>query len=347
MKLDNKELKEAFNCIRDLSPDLLNDILNEISNITDVKLCNEYIKNKIGYIKYEYPGKIEYWIKRGWSLQDSKKYANIKKISRKKNNKSPFKIQTWIDKGYSEIEAEYKCKSLKPIYKEYWINKGYSEIEAEEKSKDVKHTNNIKGAKNSAKNKDNINFKINSPLYIEHYLAKGYSETDSILMLKNRQTTFSKEKCIKKYGEHEGLKIWQNRQEKWQKTLQSKTQLEIDNINKNKKRFNITKMKEKYNDYEIYDIIKQYTNKVWKSEDELIKYFNTIILENPSICYQHIDTIISNVFSKVSFEYLNILNPTEYIRKLLGNNYRFGEQYETNNNIGIGYRKRVKEGLLR
>jgi very-short-patch-repair endonuclease len=33
--------------------------------------------------------------------------------------------------------------------------------------------------------------------------------------LKDRQTTFSKEVCIKKYGEVEGLRVWQERQKLW------------------------------------------------------------------------------------------------------------------------------------
>jgi very-short-patch-repair endonuclease len=54
---------------------------------------------------------------------------------------------------------------------------------------------------------------------IDYYLEQGYSEEDSEKMLKNRQSTFSKEICIKKYGKKEGLKIFTDRQEKWQKSL--------------------------------------------------------------------------------------------------------------------------------
>jgi hypothetical protein len=51
---------------------------------------------------------------------------------------------------------------------------------------------------------------------LEYWIAKGYSEEDAKQKLKERQTTFSKEICIEKYGEKEGLKKWLNRQEKWQ-----------------------------------------------------------------------------------------------------------------------------------
>jgi hypothetical protein len=41
------------------------------------------------------------------------------------------------------------------------------------------------------------------------------SKEDAIKALKNRQTTFSLEKCIKKYGEEKGLEVFNNRQKKW------------------------------------------------------------------------------------------------------------------------------------
>ena len=43
---------------------------------------------------------------------------------------------------------------------------------------------------------------------IEYYLKKGLNEEEAKLALKERQTTFSLEKCIKKYGFEEGTKKW-------------------------------------------------------------------------------------------------------------------------------------------
>jgi hypothetical protein len=49
------------------------------------------------------------------------------------------------------------------------------------------------------------------------------------LKLKERQATFSLKKCISKYGEIEGLKIFEDRQKKWQKTLNDNNdKLELD-----------------------------------------------------------------------------------------------------------------------
>ena len=54
---------------------------------------------------------------------------------------------------------------------------------------------------------------------IEYYLNQGMSEEDARQALHNRQATFTLEKCIKKYGEQEGLKIFSKRQQKWIKSL--------------------------------------------------------------------------------------------------------------------------------
>jgi hypothetical protein len=54
---------------------------------------------------------------------------------------------------------------------------------------------------------------------IEYFIQKGLSEDDAIKKLKERQTTFSLEKCIEKYGNELGRLRWLERQEKWQKNL--------------------------------------------------------------------------------------------------------------------------------
>jgi len=66
----------------------------------------------------------------------------------------------------------------------------------------------------------------------EYWMNKGFSGEEAIIKVKERQSTFSLEKCILKYGEEEGTKVFQKRQDKWQNTLKSKPQKEIDRINK-------------------------------------------------------------------------------------------------------------------
>jgi hypothetical protein len=52
----------------------------------------------------------------------------------------------------------------------------------------------------------------------EYWMGKGYSEEESIKIVSEKQSTFSKDKCIEKHGEEEGMKVWLARQEKWAKS---------------------------------------------------------------------------------------------------------------------------------
>lgn len=49
----------------------------------------------------------------------------------------------------------------------------------------------------------------------EYWMEKGYTEEESVKIVSEKQSTFSKEICVKKYGEEEGMKRWRDRQEKW------------------------------------------------------------------------------------------------------------------------------------
>lgn len=81
---------------------------------------------------------------------------------------------------------------------------------------------------NLANNKKQNN---TNPLTLEYFINKGYSKEEAKELLTKRQTTFSLERCIEKYGEKEGYKRWLTRQQKWQATLNAKTPEEIRRIN--------------------------------------------------------------------------------------------------------------------
>lgn len=74
----------------------------------------------------------------------------------------------------------------------------------------------------------------NDNTQLSYYLARGYDDVEARKMLNKRQTTFSKKRCIERHGEEKGLRVWQERQDKWQDTLTSKSQEEIDDINRRK-----------------------------------------------------------------------------------------------------------------
>lgn len=69
---------------------------------------------------------------------------------------------------------------------------------------------------------------------IGYWIKRGYTEEEAKQKISERQRTFTLEKCIEKYGEEEGRKRWEARQEKWQNTLKNKPKDEIERINRAK-----------------------------------------------------------------------------------------------------------------
>ncbi len=144
-------------------------------------------------------------------------------------NGSAYSITYWNQRGLSDNEAKEHIKTLRPVNKEYWVKLGYSEEEAILQiegqklvslngciarfgDKDGKRIWNERETKRSEAGKlgsANLDFWIN----------KGHSEEEAIKLRSERQKTFSKEICIQKHGKEEGLRIFTDRQNKWQKTL--------------------------------------------------------------------------------------------------------------------------------
>lgn len=142
---------------------------------------------------------------------------------------SAFSMKTWLNKGYTEEEAKHQIAIRRPTNVAYWINKGFTAEEAELKKKEHQK----KGGKAFADLPKEEKQKTRTTC-IQYYLEKGYSEEEAMVLQAERQKTFSKEICIEKYGEEEGIKIWQERQDKWQATLNAKPQEERDAINASK-----------------------------------------------------------------------------------------------------------------
>ena len=67
----------------------------------------------------------------------------------------------------------------------------------------------IKKVSDSAKNNGNISTTI------KYWIKKGFTESEAKEKLRERQTTFTLQKCIEKYGEEDGIQRWVDRQEKW------------------------------------------------------------------------------------------------------------------------------------
>lgn len=82
------------------------------------------------------------------------------------------------------------------------------------------------------KTRDENPHRVNTKL--EYYTHKGLSEAEAKLALSERQSTFSLEKCIDKYGEIDGKIIWQTRQDKWQNSLENNTSEFMEKYNRKK-----------------------------------------------------------------------------------------------------------------
>lgn len=223
------------NVIKNLKPDIRETILNDVlsANITSKKDIEKYIRDKLDLFSKHARHTKQYWILRGWSEEE----AYIKsKENKQKNCKSVYSRDFWIERinpatntYYTVEEADFERNSRRPIKKEYWIKKGYSESDSIKLAEETKNSNNKKGAKKSASsNVRNITSKRRS----EYFTARGYSEEEAKKLVSESQKHFSKEICIEKYGEEKGLKVWQERQDKWQEILKSKPAEEIARINR-------------------------------------------------------------------------------------------------------------------
>jgi G:T-mismatch repair DNA endonuclease (very short patch repair protein) len=63
------------------------------------------------------------------------------------------------------------------------------------------------------------NIKIISWNKLEYWQNLGYTLEESKKIISSKQSTFSLEKCVEKFGKEKGTKTWEERQEKWKKKV--------------------------------------------------------------------------------------------------------------------------------
>jgi len=175
---------------------------------------------------------------------------------------SPFSIKYWIKKGYSKKQAIYESKKRRASSIEYWLYKYPNNHKlAYKKFKNQHATNTLKskikkyGQKQGIKKynicKKNLKKKLKNCK--EYWLCRGYSLQDAknkVSKIQLRDLNY----FIKKYGKIIGKKKWKNKINKWQKTLNNKSQKEKDKINKSKGRHcpqNVYSAKNYYRKYGI------------------------------------------------------------------------------------------------
>lgn len=125
-----------------------------------------------------------------------------------------FQYKNFIKKF---IPSFLKPNAKFPIQLDFWINRGYSLNDAHSKISNIQ-SNFSKKFVEKRKNNPTQYLGI-SPNQIEYWTARGLSIDEAKLEVSNRQKTFSLSKCIQKYGKVQGLEKFNERQKKWQNSL--------------------------------------------------------------------------------------------------------------------------------
>jgi hypothetical protein len=153
--------------------------------------------------------KTSFWIKKGLSEEEAK--LKIFEIQSENSNKvkNRFIVSKYNLKsnGYSDDEILNVCQT--PSMLSFWIKKGFTEEEAKIKLNETQS--------NAAKHVDFEKRLL--PSNKEYWMERGFDEEESKKKVSDSQRTFSLKICIQKHGPEEGLVIYNNRQQKWQKSL--------------------------------------------------------------------------------------------------------------------------------
>ena len=314
--------------------------------------CGEH--TLVGYVSYlrKFLGNksvnrasLSYWEKRFWP-EELAKFKSSEYTKNRKRGLSPFTKEFYLVKGYSEEESEFLRKSNNPTNKEFYIKRGFTEEESIKKSIYRKEENLKKATKTNMKR---IKKKYQKNTTIEYYLSRGYDKEEARKMLAERQKTFSKKICIKKYGEEEGLRIWKERQDRWVATLNRKSDSEKAEINSKKSNKTYENLINKFNSNR--DKIKEYVfntfgMNLYGTVEELEEAIAEKIAYNRFIVY-HLPDRFYGCFAKLVWDFLEIdFNSAEFNR--LHKKYcpNSGQTFLRDTNIK-SYCLDVEEGYLR
>lgn len=197
-----------------------NTTLNIEWQMSKYNLSRDEAEEKIKKIKASYGNSnvqsIEWQMQR-WGLTYEEAEEKIKNIREK------------IKKTQRNM-SEFDFKSMSAKNPEHWIKKGFSEEDAKKMANkqisDMQKKAYQKKCENPEKYKDSYNTTV------QYYIKRGFSEEEAKEKVKERQAVGKLENFIKRYGEEEGKKRWEERQSKWQKTLRNKSSEELERINK-------------------------------------------------------------------------------------------------------------------
>jgi hypothetical protein len=167
------------------------------------------------------------FISKKYNVDNSVVLKRLKDNGIKISKGSAFGSKYWVERGFSEEESKMKIKEMKPNLVEYWLSRGFSFEES--KLKVELHLMNTErsfifkyGEKKGVelfREKKIKEGKLHSPRSVEYWVNKGFSIDESKKKVSEYQNNFSFIKCIEKYGEEDGKKIFTKRQIKWQESL--------------------------------------------------------------------------------------------------------------------------------
>jgi len=138
------------------------------------------------------------------------------KLMNSRANERGIKIKNGLNEKFESNKNFFKEKSIQCV--EFWLKKGYTKEDAEievKKSFDNIHTKTWKKRINNPELYQDVN-----TTQIGYWLKKGFTEKESKEKIKERQKTFTIEKCIQKYGEIDGMKFWTERQKNWSEKIE-------------------------------------------------------------------------------------------------------------------------------
>ena len=211
--------------------------LNNIGEVVNCYYCNnsgKFINLTNGYrnlcdseqciSKSRNTQEVSYLMKQGYSKLESTKMLNQLNNTRKETYRNTINNILELNKKYTREKS--------PNCFEFYLKRGYCKNVAKIMANRVVLNMQKTSHKNRKESPDDYLESYNTK--IEYYINNGYSEEEAHVKLVKRQTTFSKKICIEKYGKEKGLKIWQERQDKWQSTLNNKSEQEKEEINRKK-----------------------------------------------------------------------------------------------------------------
>jgi hypothetical protein len=199
---------------------------------------------------------------------------------------------------------------------EYWKTRGWTQEEAVFKIKEEQKRRSFFSAEKmrQLKNHDPYKWKSLINTNIEFYIEKGFTKEEAEVKRKERQRTFSKDICIKKFGKKKGTDIWKERQTKW---LDSLSKTSIDNTLKDSK--SSSYFKNKFGSDWIFNAIdsnsfndKELIKKIIKNSNNIDEFCSQVVKEKTIYSLREItfvfnSNIISDYFNVSSKELKNKL----------------------------------------